>query len=58
MKCELRMFGKLEELLANNDEAAVRFAEEHGDEIADELVAALEDAYRILRAEILSLTIH
>jgi hypothetical protein len=52
------MFNHLEELLTSNDEAAVQFAEEHMDEITDELVAALEDAFRILRADLLGLTFH
>lgn len=52
------MFNHLEELLSANDEAAAQFTEEHLDEITDELVAALADAYRILRADLLGLTFH
>ena len=52
------MFNQLEDLLASNDENAAQFVEDHMDEITDELVAALEDAYRILRNELLGFTYH
>jgi hypothetical protein len=52
------MFKQLEELLSANDDNAVQFVEEHSDEVTDELVAALEDTYRILRNDLLGLTFH
>lgn len=52
------MFNQLEELLSANDENAARFVEENMDELTDELVGALEDAYRILRNELVGLTHH
>ena len=52
------MFNQLEELLSGNDENAAQFVEDNMDEITDELVGALEDAYRIMRNELLGMTFH
>lgn len=55
---KVHMFTKLEELLSVNDETAIQLIEEKADEITDELVVALEEAFRIMHAEFLGLSYH